>query len=602
MSAAIVSMVFASCTNEELVNQAADGRMFTLEVSQGMDSRTTLNQTPEGYQTLWSAGDQIYVTSEDGKTTGVLTLVSKPGLADGTFQGYVFGEGELNYTVFPVPENGVIDLNNPDEGEMDLPMVGTIVPNGPTVFKNACALVNLDIDGLPKNTVVSVSGDEVVSSATFNAETGKMEVNTSAVSGVSVKASSQELLVPVFIKSATTVADTDLNISVEGATFVMEDVDLATEKVSVSSVTKLIYNVTTNAEGEKVVSLGKQLDGNDPEVKPEDISNALSSGTSVIVTDKTKNETGTYEIGNSEKGIPTVIEFNDISGNITIAPTDGSAPEQDVKVVIATDLIEGQKINIDESLVEQTEIVFQNNTDLDKVIDALPSKINVDVTVELAGENQVFPNIQGASNSDNTFTIIGKGKDETTLDGKKNNNSNAPGDFAHNMNVVMKDLTYVTANNGYNGGFGHAASVEFVNCTIIGQFYAQSNAPHTFTDCTIDPLNGYLYTYASDCTFERCTFQASKGKALQVYEDAKTGENTVIIKDCKFIAAEQAKTWDGKPVTAIDINSNGANFNVTISNCTATGFPVGLNSGSSLWNNKCDMKYITLTIDGTEIK
>ncbi len=61
------------------------GRMFTLEVNQG-GSRTAL----DGLQTVWSKGDQIYVTSEDGQTTGVLTLIGEGGEAGGKFSGFVF--------------------------------------------------------------------------------------------------------------------------------------------------------------------------------------------------------------------------------------------------------------------------------------------------------------------------------------------------------------------------------------------------------------------------------------------------------------------------------------------------------------------------------
>ena len=209
---------------------------------------------------------------------------------------------------------------------------------------------------------------------------------------------------------------------------------------------------------------------------------------------------------------------------------------------------------------------------------------------------------QTSNQPEATVTITGNGEN-TVLNGTKNtyNNDNMPGNYAHNLHLVLKNLTYVTSNVGYNGGFGHAASVTFINCKIVGQFYAHSNAPHYFYDCTIDPLNGYLYTYASDCVFERCTFNASEGKALQIYDDGNTGEYTVKITDCKFFASKQGQTWDGKPVTAIDINSNGEIFNVIITNCTATGFPKGLNSGSTLWNNKSDMTNINLTIDGVKI-
>ena len=80
--------------------------------------------------------------------------------------------------------------------------------------------------------------------------------------------------------------------------------------------------------------------------------------------------------------------------------------------------------------------------------------------------------------------------------------------------------------------------------------------------------------------------------------DAANGENTVSIKNCTFNAAKVAQTWDGKPVTAIDINSNGALFNVTVENCTATGYGVGLNSGSDLWNIKNNAKCVNLNVNG----
>ena len=203
--------------------------------------------------------------------------------------------------------------------------------------------------------------------------------------------------------------------------------------------------------------------------------------------------------------------------------------------------------------------------------------------------------------TEGTFTIAGQGEN-TVMKGAVSANGGNPANYANGKHLVLKDLTYVTANNGYNGGFGHAASVTFINCEIVGQFYAHSSAPHYFYDCTIDPLTGYLYTYSSDCVFEGCTFAASEGRALQIYEDGSVGENTVTIKDCNFVAAKQAQTWDQKPVTGIDINSNGAIFNVVVENCTTTGFPTGLNSGSDLYNIKDGgLAYTNLTVDGVVV-
>lgn len=203
------------------------------------------------------------------------------------------------------------------------------------------------------------------------------------------------------------------------------------------------------------------------------------------------------------------------------------------------------------------------------------------------------------NNSHDSLTIVGAGIDNTTVNGTASSNNNAPGNYAHGLDLVFENLTFVTPNKGYNGGFGHAKSVTFRNCKIVGQYYAHSGAPHYFYDCTIDPLTGYLYTYASDCLFEGCTFSASEGKALQIYEDAATGENTVTITNCTFVAAKQATTWDGKPVTGIDVNSNGAKFTVNINNCTTFGFPTGLNSYSDLWNVKDGGKaHANVYVDG----
>ena len=178
------------------------------------------------------------------------------------------------------------------------------------------------------------------------------------------------------------------------------------------------------------------------------------------------------------------------------------------------------------------------------------------------------------------------------------NNNQLPGNYASGMNLSLENVTYKTINNGYSGGFGGAKSVTFTDCEIIGQMSAHSNAPHYFYGCTIDPLNGYLYTYASNCVFEGCYFRASEGKALQVYAEA-AGTFTTTIKNCRFEAFKQAQTWDKKPVTGIDINSaNGAKMVVAIENCTTEGFPVGLNSSSELFNIKCDLSLVTLTVDG----
>lgn len=220
--------------------------------------------------------------------------------------------------------------------------------------------------------------------------------------------------------------------------------------------------------------------------------------------------------------------------------------------------------------------------------DALANAVSGDV-INLGVSDYTLPSyIKLKDGATGTITFEGEGE-KTVINGSAN---------ASGIDVIMKDLTWKSSNNSYATAFIHATSVRFENCNITGQYYAQSLAPHTFINCTIDPQTGYLYTYASNCTFENCTFKSSEGKALQVYNDGNEGTFTVNINNCTFTAVRTANTSAGKPVTAIDINSIGSTFIVNINNTTATGYGVGEYSGSTLWNIKGGQENVTVNIDG----
>lgn len=220
--------------------------------------------------------------------------------------------------------------------------------------------------------------------------------------------------------------------------------------------------------------------------------------------------------------------------------------------------------------------------------DALAKAVDGDV-INLGASDYTLPsNIKLKNGATGTITFVGEGE-KTVINGSAN---------ASGIKVIMKDLTWTSQSKGYDTAFTHAKSVSFENCNITGQYYAQSYAPHTFTSCTIDPQTGYLYTYASNCTFENCTFKSSEGKALQVYNDGNDGTFTVNINNCTFTAVKPANTSAGKPVTAIDINSIKSTFIVNINNTTTTGYGVGEYSGSTLWNIKGGQENVTVNIDG----
>lgn len=299
-------------------------------------------------------------------------------------------------------------------------------------------------------------------------------------------------------------------------------------------------------------------------------------------------------------------EGNDISGvaadSVNAVWVDEDAADTNDLVIVTgcTKKIEGQNFGMNS---EGQYVADSNDANpIGAIFDYAKSLEEVKIEIAVPeGEINLPSNALSSENNHHEVVITGAGVDETTINGAANPYGDAgkPGNYAHGQDLYFKDLTFETVANGYQGGFGHAKSVTFENCKIVGQFYCHSKAPHKFINCEIDPLDGYLYTYASDCEFINCTFTASKGKALQVYGEADV-KCEVLIKDCEFTAAMQATTWDGKPVTPIDINTaNGYKVDVTIENCTTEGFPKGLNSNSDLWNVKNTTPGLfTVTVDG----
>ncbi|MBR7166578.1 MAG: hypothetical protein IKD38_02390, partial [Bacteroidaceae bacterium] len=319
--------------------------------------------------------------------------------------------------------------------------------------------------------------------------------------------------------------------------------------------------------------------------------------TPCVLTDCTY--TGTVSGTNADGSVANPLDYSGYVGRgYTLAGNEGSTVIIDgVKYIQIGNTPPYGNYNV----VDTNLPIFIGETGYATLAEACAAAVNGDVIVISEGE---FTLPLGLSHDNSgKLTIKGAGKEKTNILGTKNanNNNQLPGNYANGMELLFEDLTYTTVNEGYYGGFGHADSVAFNNCKIVGQMYCHSGAPHTFTDCTIDPLTGYLYTYASNCVFTGCKFEASEGKALQVYAEA-AGTFKTTITNCTFAAAKQAQTWDGKPVTGIDVNSAyGAVMVVEVTGCSQEGFPLGLNSNSALWNVKSTTADITVTVDGKKV-
>lgn len=443
MGAAIASMMFASCQNEMIENNAQqEGKTFTLVVNKDASSRTAL----KGLQTVWSEGDQIYVTSKDGSTTGVLTLQSGADEATATFKGLVFGNGKLTKAIFPVPSNNVIDLSKRSADEIDAPMVGTI--NGTsTTLENKAAIIKLNIADLPANSTLTISGDNIISSATW---TGTAFENGTANKFVITGANDMEdIFVPVFVKAGAT--ETSLSIKVDNGTVynLQSKVALATNKVSVN-VPTLVYS-------------------NGNLMKPGD----QGSNASILTP---RDLTSTF---NAAEGQTYLLEGDFNSANVNIVMPVG------IKEVV----IDGTKAeNIKELIITQNGQLIDHvshfegvregkltikNFNIASQINVFASKTEVEICGNTAEALLVYAGNCALNIHDNEFDANFKPhtifRDKTNSWSAANNYGVQLRIFDYDLwfdnNIVTDATGHVVAINGYEDRFGNAINNEIRSFT-----------------------------------------------------------------------------------------------------------------------------------------
>lgn len=211
MGTAIATMMFAGCQNEQLIeNVQGEGQKVTLKVSQNAGSRTAL----DGLQTVWSEGDQIYVTSADGRTSGILTLIDGAGDDEGTFEGYVFGSSKLSYSVYPVPDNDGHSMSSANVGKLDAPMVGSITGNE-AAFTNSVGLVKLNIIGLQEGDALYVKGDKIGSTLKYDLASNQWVVDKEGA-GITVTGvkDAEYIYVPVYTTNTANTQNKDVELFV----------------------------------------------------------------------------------------------------------------------------------------------------------------------------------------------------------------------------------------------------------------------------------------------------------------------------------------------------------------------------------------------------
>lgn len=157
LSAALATVVFASCQNEEFVgSQESQMEEFTVEVTKGADSRVVMDNGVA----KWSADDALYVYGKNG-VRGTLKLTSGAGTGTATFKGVISGsKNDLTNAIFGnvthEGDNITLTLNNVDVTQCDAPMFGAFsADKGSISLDYICGLNPVTITEEGNNTSIS---------------------------------------------------------------------------------------------------------------------------------------------------------------------------------------------------------------------------------------------------------------------------------------------------------------------------------------------------------------------------------------------------------------------------------------------------------------
>ena len=143
------------------------------------------------------------------------------------------------------------------------------------------------------------------------------------------------------------------------------------------------------------------------------------------------------------------------------------------------------------------------------------------------------------------------------------------------------------------------------NCTINGMVFLYA-VNETFNNCTFSQTSAGAYnvwTYgAQNVAFNGCTFNCV-GRCVLVYNEGAIAKTDLTVENTEFNASAPA---EGKAAIEIDTSLMAGGATITVDDkTTATGFAAGSKSGSTLWNDKKQTadtnKNTTVTVAGKKV-
>lgn len=175
----------------------------------------------------------------------------------------------------------------------------------------------------------------------------------------------------------------------------------------------------------------------------------------------------------------------------------------------------------------------------------------------------------------------------------------------HGAKITFNNVTFDYKTNGNYIGLQHTDTLVYNNCTINGMVFLYA-VNETFNGCTFNQTSAGAYnvwTYgAQNVAFNGCTFNCV-GRCVLVYNEGAIDKTDLTVENTEFNASAPA---EGKAAIEIDTSLMEGGATITVDDkTTAAGFAAGSKSGSTLWNDKKQTadtnKNTTVTVAGETV-
>ena len=211
---------------------------------------------------------------------------------------------------------------------------------------------------------------------------------------------------------------------------------------------------------------------------------------------------------------------------------------------------------------------------------------SLDAAIQAAQDNDTIVVSAGEYTLSGSLTYTNKAFMIKAADGETVSFDMSAAVALHGAKITFEGVTFNYKTNGNYIGLQHADTLVYNNCVINGMVFLYATN-ETFNNCTFNQTSADAYnvwTYgAKNVAFNSCTFNCV-GKSVLVYNEGANAKTDLNVNDTTFNASALV---EGKAAIEIDTSLMTEGATITVdANTTADGFATGSNSGSTLWNDK----------------